>query len=52
MDSNLNVAINSATDFVLQPANAACRKRSTLFSDFAICNIALYNPLFTVGAIF
>ncbi len=55
MDSNLNVAnitLNSSTDFVLQPANAASCKRSTIFSDFAICNIALYNPLFTVGPIF
>ena len=54
MDSNLNVAniqLNSLTDFVLQPANEASCKRSTIFSDFAICNIALYNPLFNVGHI-
>ena len=53
MDSNLNVAnitLNSSTDFVLQPANAASCKRS--FSDFSNCNNALYNPLFTVGPIF
>ena len=55
MGNNLNlanIALNSSTDFVLQPANAPSCKRSTIFSDFAICNIALYNPLFTVGHIF
>ena len=41
MGSNLNVAsitLNSSTDFVLQQANAASRKRSTIFSDFG-CTI-------------
>ena len=55
MDNNRNVAnitLNSSTDFVLQPANAASCKRSTIISDFAICNIALYNPLFPVEPYF
>ncbi len=55
MDYNLNVAnitLNSSADFVLQPANAASCKRSTVFSDFAIYNVSLYNPLFTIGPIF
>ena len=33
-------------------ANSASCNRSTTFSDRAIWNATLYNPLFTVGAIF
>ena len=36
----------------LQPAIEVSCKRPTLFSDFAINNAALYNPLFTVEAVF
>ena len=40
------------TDFVLQPATETNWRRPTLLSDFAIYNIAQYNLLFTVEAIF
>ena len=52
--SNLNeasITLNSSIDFVLQPANLAT-DLTTIFSDFAISNIALYNLIFTVRAIF
>jgi hypothetical protein len=34
---------------VLQPAKEASCKQSTLFSNFAIKNVVLYNSLFTVA---
>jgi hypothetical protein len=46
------ITLNISIDFVLQPAIEANCKRPTVFSDFAIYNITLYNLLFTAEAIF
>ncbi len=42
---------SSFTIFVLQAANPASYEGTTISSDFAIYEIALYNLLFTVQAV-